>query len=106
MLDQEFRSSRFELRITDSSQTLAERSIGGSRVGMSGSASIVERSKDTGRSFLFDQVANDLVVEVIDWSPLRNSRLDENRFERRSVRRELTLICSRTYSSCSVLRVS
>jgi len=70
MLDQEFRSSGFELRITDTSQTLTKRSIGSDRIGVSGSASVVEGSEDTGRSFLLNQVAHNLVVEIVDWRPL------------------------------------
>ena len=32
-------------------------------------AGVVQRCKDTRRSLLLDQIADDLVVEVVDWSP-------------------------------------
>lgn len=34
------------------------------------SASIIQGSENTRRSLLFDQVAHDLVIEVLDWRPL------------------------------------
>lgn len=72
MFDQEFRSSRLELRVANTSESLTERSVGGSRISVSSRASVVESGEDSRRTLLFDQVANDFVVEVIDRSPLRD----------------------------------
>jgi hypothetical protein len=38
---------------------------------VSGGAGVVESGEDSGRSLLFDQVADDFVVEVVDRSPLQ-----------------------------------
>jgi len=74
MTDKELGSTRVELRARHSSESLSERSIGGGRVGMSGSAGVVEGGEDTRRALLLDEVADDLIVEVVDGSPLFDAR--------------------------------
>ena len=37
---------------------------------MGGGDGIVEGGKNTGRSLFFDEIADDFVVKVVDWSPL------------------------------------
>lgn len=63
--------------------------------------SVVERSKDSRRAFILDERADDRVVKVCKRVSAR----------RRAVRDYshligVHLICSRTYSSCSVLSVN
>jgi hypothetical protein len=106
MTDKELGSTRVELRARHSSESLSERSIGGGRVGMSGSAGVVEGREDTRRALLLDEVADDLIVEVVDGSPLSSAKVISKEEAREGGTGGRTLICSRTYSSCSVLSVS
>ena len=71
MSNQEFASSRLELGIRYSAQSLRERSIGSGRIRMRRRTGIIERGKDSRRSFLLDEIADDLIIEVIDRGPLR-----------------------------------
>ncbi len=50
--------------------TLDKRVVGGSGIGVGGGTGIVEGRKDAWRTLLFDEVTDDLVVEVLDGSPL------------------------------------
>lgn len=99
---EELAASTLELRTADSSESLREGSIGGGRISVSRGAGVVQGCEDARRSLLLDQVADDLVVKVVDRSPLQLHMSKQSR-ERGGGR---TLICSRTYSSCSVLSVS
>ena len=51
-------------------RSLDEAAISGGRVSMGRRAGVVESGENTRRATFFDQVAHDLIVEVLDWSPL------------------------------------
>jgi hypothetical protein len=106
VLDEELAAASLELRVRETAKTLGEGVVGGGRVGVSGGASIVESGEDSRRALLLDEVADDLVVEVLDGCPLQGWRIGELWMEGEEEGIARTLICSRTYSSCSVLRVS
>ena len=53
----------------EGSSSLNETVIGRCRIGVSGSAGIIEGSKNARRSLLLDQVADNLVVEELDRCP-------------------------------------
>ncbi len=70
VLDQELRAASLEVGITgERSCALYEAVIRGGGVRMGGSAGVVERSEDTRRAAFLDEVAHNLVVEVLDWCP-------------------------------------
>lgn len=71
MLNEELSASGLEMRIRRKHRsTLDEAIIRSRRIRMRCSASIIQGSENTRRSLLFDQVAHDLVIEVLDWRPL------------------------------------
>lgn len=70
MTHEELLSPRLKLRVGDAAEALDERAVGGGWVGVRGGAGVVEGSKDAWRALLLDQVAYDLVVEVLDRRPL------------------------------------
>lgn len=57
---------------------------------MSGSAGVVEGGKDTGRTLLLNEVADDFVVEVVNGSPLLQSegKMSEEGRKRKGRRRD------------------
>lgn len=71
MLNEKLSTSGLEMRIRRKHRsTLDEAIIRSRRIRMRCSASIIQGSENTRRSLLFDQVAHDLVIEVLDWRPL------------------------------------
>jgi hypothetical protein len=70
MPNKELGSARLKLWTRNAAKTLTERSVCRGRVGVGGGARVVERGKDAWRTLLLDQVADDLVVEVVDRRPL------------------------------------
>lgn len=70
MLDQKLGTARFEVSVRGESRCALNKAvIGSSRIGVSGGTCIVKSRKDARRSALFDEVAHNLVVEVLDWRP-------------------------------------
>ncbi len=71
MLDQELGASRVEVRIgREHTGTLNERVVGSCGISVGSGTSVVESREDAWWAFLFDKVADNLVVEVFDGCPL------------------------------------
>ena len=71
MLDQELSTTGLEVCVgRQGGSTLDEAVVRGSRVGVCGGARVVQRREDTRGTALLDEVAHDLVVEVLDGIPL------------------------------------
>ncbi len=71
MLDEELRTARLEVRVArQGGRTLDEAVVGRGRISMCGRTGVVECGEDTWRTTFFDEITNDLVVEVLDWCPL------------------------------------
>ena len=71
MLDQELRATGLEVRVARKRRgALNEGVVGGGGVGVGGRASVVQRGKDAWGPAFLDEVADDLVVEVLDGRPL------------------------------------
>ena len=69
--DEELSTSRFEVGVgREHGRTLNEAVVGGSRVRMCSRASVVQSREDARRTALLDKVADNLVVEELDWIPL------------------------------------
>ncbi len=70
MADQELSTARFKVRIRGKhGRPLNETVVGRGRIGMSGSASVVESSEDSRWPSFFNEIAHDLVIEVLDRIP-------------------------------------
>jgi len=90
VFDQELSSPSLEVRIGSKSRgSLYEAVIGCGRICMRSCRGIVQGSEDSGWSTLFNEIADNLVVEVLDLRPLNplanvflllslESQLDEN----------------------------
>ena len=71
MLDQELCTTSLEVRIASEPRRALDKAVvGGGRVRMGSSAGVVQGSEDSWRATLFNKVAHDLVVEVLDRRPL------------------------------------
>lgn len=71
VLHQELRATRFEVGIgRESGRPLDERAVCGGWIGVRGSCCVVQGGKDSRGTTFFDQVAHDLVIEVLDGRPL------------------------------------
>ena len=71
MFDEELSASRLKVCVAGKCrEPLHEAVVRGGRIGVCSRAGVVECSKNTRRTALFDEVAHDLVVEVLDRRPL------------------------------------
>ena len=71
VLDQELRTTGFEMRVTRKCRcTLDEGVVGGGRVRVCSRTRVVERGENPRRSTFLNEVAYNLVIEVLDWRPL------------------------------------
>jgi len=71
VLDKELAAARLEVRVgRQGRQPLDKGIVGRRRIGVGRGDGVVERGKDARRPLLFNQVADNLVVEVIDRRPL------------------------------------
>ena len=48
---------------------MSEGGIGGAGISVGSGDGIVESGEDTGGSLFFNEIADDFVVKVVDWSP-------------------------------------
>ena len=70
MLDQKLCSASLEVGVAgEGRSTLDEGVVGGGGIGMGGGTRIVEGSEDAWGTALFDEIAYNLVVKVLDGSP-------------------------------------
>lgn len=71
MLHQELATTRLKVRIRcKSGGALDERAISSSWVGVSSSSGIIQGGKNSRWATFFNQIADNLVVEIVDWCPL------------------------------------
>ena len=71
MLDQELSAPGFEVWVTcEARRTLDEGVVSGGRVGVCSRTCVVQRCENTRGSAFLDEIAYDLVVEVLDRRPL------------------------------------
>ena len=71
MLDKKLRTTRLEVQVArERSRPLNEAVVRRSGIRVCGCAGVVEGSKDAGGTAFLDEVADNLVVEVLDGCPL------------------------------------
>lgn len=66
---EELALSGLKVLIAKIAETLSECRVCGDRIGVGCCTGIIERSKDARGTFLFDQVADNLVIKVLNWGP-------------------------------------